>query len=455
MKLPSCNRLSFRFLLTALFLLFFLFINPFSGNHACHGKEITVELVWKFQDAGWIQIQVEQGQYTLKEVRQGAQSGTFFEKGSRLEMTWGGWTPVLRKNYDEFRIWRESKIELIAQSANSVFQIRTPDGQKASYRGSLEISWDRDHWKLINRLDSEDYLKGVVPIEMSNQWARDGLEALKAQAIAARTYMMKKTQTTTKITDSPNIDQAYLGINVEGAATHAVEETRGEILVDSITGTPIDALYSSHNGGYSEYAENVWSNQDPHFPSQPDPFSEGIGGAADRWRFIIGADYLGKTFEMAPITKVELDKFPSGRVKEVRMLDIYGKEKKVSGRAFVQKFYPFGQPIKAQAFLGSLFDVREISGSGSEVSVSRNFAPVLFPKVGGISGPRLNRIMSSAQGIREIPSPYDTYIFNGRGWGHGVGMSQWGAYHMAQQGYTYQEILEFYYDQMKIVKNMS
>lgn len=412
-----------------------------------------MDLVWKFKDAGWLQIQVEHGSYILKEVNRGVESGTSFPKGSRLEATWGGWAPVVRKNYNEYQIWRGSEIELIAQGNNSVFQIRTPDGQHVSYRGSLEISWDSDHWKLINRIDSEDYLKGVVPIEMSNQWAGDGIEALKAQAIAARTYMVRKSQNTSKITDSPDVDQAYLGINVEGAATQAVEETRGEILVDTSTLAPIDALYSAHNGGYTELAENVWNNQDSHFSSQPDPFSDGIGGAADRWRFIIAADYLGKAFEMGPVKKVELDKLPSGRVKKVSMLDIYGKQKSISGREFVQVFYPFGQPIQSQAFLGSLFDVREISGTDIRLSVSRKpLVPSSMQKAELNPGPRLNRIISSAQGIREIPSPYDVFIFNGRGWGHGVGMSQWGAYHMAQRGYTYLEILDFYYEQSKIVK---
>ena len=82
-------------------------------------------------------------------------------------------------------------------------------------------------------MDSEDYLKGVVPIEMSNEWANGGIEALKAQAVAARTYLVKHTENGKKaITDSPDIDQAYAGMIVEGEASAAVEATRDEILVD-------------------------------------------------------------------------------------------------------------------------------------------------------------------------------------------------------------------------------
>lgn len=448
MKLPFWNRFSLRF--TILFMI--LFFNLILGVYPCLGKEISVELVWKFRDAGWIQVQIEQGSYRLKEISQGKTLESPFPSGSRLDMTWGAWTPVLKKNYNEFQIWRGSEIELISQGNQGVFQIRTPDGVQVSYRGSLSLSWESDHWKLINRVEQEDYLKGVVPIEMSNLWGADGLEALKAQAVAARTYMVRKTQGSSKITDSPDIDQAYLGKNVEGTATLAVEETRGEVLVDSTTRAPIDALYSSHNGGYSELAENVWGNSDSHFRSQPDPFSDGIGGAADRWRFIVGADFLGKSFKMAPIEKVELDKLPSGRVKKVSMIDINGKLKSVSGREFVQMFYPFGQPIKTQSFLGTLFDVREIPGSGGSSFPRKLESLAAKRKAESNTGPRLDRIISTAQGIREFPSPYGVFIFNGRGWGHGVGMSQWGAYQMAQRGYDYQEILDFYYERTKLTK---
>lgn len=394
MKLPFGNRLSSLFIVPMA-----LFFTLIIGAHPCQAQEISVELVWKFHDAGWVQIQVEQGSYILREIKQDTTSESSFPSGSRLEMTWGGWTPVLKKNYNEFQIWKGSEIQLLNQGGYGSFRIRTPDGESVNYRGSLYLTWENDHWKLINRVEQEDYLKGVVPIEMSNQWGIDGIEALKAQAVAARTYMVRKTQKNAQITDSPDIDQAYLGKNVEGRATQAVEQTRGEILVDSVNKAPIDALYSSHSGGYTENAENVWGNPDPHFSSQPDPFSVGIGGAVDHWRFIVAADFLGKSFGMGPIKKVDLDKLPSGRVKKVSMLDIFGKQKSVTGRELVQKFYPYGQPIQNQAFLGNLFDVREIPGA--EETAFTNTVSLLRPKqeVQVASGPRLNRIISSAHAI--------------------------------------------------------
>ncbi|NMA68369.1 MAG: SpoIID/LytB domain-containing protein [Desulfitobacterium sp.] len=437
-----------------------LFFLIFSGG-TCKAEEIEVELVWKFKDAGWVLIQIEEGNYILREPHNDS-SLENFPSGSRLEITWGGWSPVIKKDYNFFQSWEGKEMELLLQGEEGSFSVSTPDGQKVSYRGSLRLGWKDGGVYLVNKVEREDYLKGVVPIEMSNSWAEDGLEALKAQAIAARTYMVRKTKYNPFITDSPDYDQAYLGKNVEGKANLAVESTRGEILVDSLTYEPIDALYSAHNGGYSELAENVWSNKDPHFVSQPDPFSRGIGGPADRWRFIIGGDVLGKAFDLGPIIKIKLDKLPSGRVKKVSMEDIHGKSTSISGRQLVQKFYPYGQPISKLAFLGVLFDVEQISPGKSLLSFKQELTGMPLLELGIVlenapeetwqRGPRLSRILSTSQGLREFPAPYEVYIFYGKGWGHGVGMSQWGAYHMAQRGYTYREILDFYYQQTELIK---
>lgn len=438
--------------------LFFVFFSL----GTCKAEEIEVELVWKFKEAGWVLIQIEEGNYLLREPHKNS-SPESFPSGSRLEITWGGWSPVLKKDYAFFKSWEGKEMELLLQGKEGAFSVSTPDGQKVTYRGSLRLSWQDGGVYLVNKVEREDYLKGVVPIEMSNSWAEDGLEALKAQAVAARTYMVRKTKYNPIITDSPDYDQAYLGKNVEGKATLAVEATRGEILVDSLTYEPIDALYSAHNGGYSELAENVWSNKDPHFVSQPDPFSQGVGGPADRWRFIISGDVLGKTFGLGPIMKVNLDKLPSGRVKKVSMEDIYGKSTSISGRQLVQKFYPYGQPISKLAFLGVLFDVQQVSPGKSSSSLESRLMGMPLLEIGIIleseqeetwqRGPRLSKILSTSHGIREFPAPYEVFIFKGRGWGHGVGMSQWGAYHMAQRGYTYREILDFYYQQTEVIKD--
>ncbi|KLU66476.1 amidase enhancer precursor [Desulfosporosinus acididurans] len=427
------------------FLLLATFLLLMNQVKICQAREISVELVWKFGQAGWVEIQAEQGLYQVV-------SGTMtlnFPKGSRLEVGWGGWNPILRVNESDFQIFRDTKLEIKEKDSGSLV-VRTPEGKAAAYRGNLTLDWHKDHWRLVNQLDSEDYLKGVVPIEMSNAWAKRGLEGLKAQAVAARTYLVKHTQNRKAITDSPDIDQAYAGMNVEGEASQAVEATRGKIIVDVDTGQPIEALYSAHNGGYSEDAKNVWGNADNHNLAHPDQFSEGIGGAADHWRFIISAPQLGSAFGLGPVQTINVEKFPSGRVQKVLLTDEFGSSLTISGRKFVQAFYPFGQEIQANAFLGTLFDVHKVAAA-EKVSNLKGISSVLeMLNYRNNSGPLLAKIISSSLGVRADPQPYGVFIFEGRGWGHGVGMSQWGAYHMAQMGYTYEEIIHFYYNNVLI-----
>ncbi len=418
----------------------------------CQAKEVSVELVWKFSQAGWVEIKVEEGDYRL------IADGTIlkFPKGSGLQVGWGGWTPVLRINQAEFQVLKGLVLEIKEVESGSL-SIKTPGNEATVYRGDLFLSWQGDHWQLINRLDSEDYLKGVVPMEMSNTWAQGGgLEALKAQAVAARTFLIKHTENGIKpITDSPDIDQAYAGKLVEGEASAAVEATRGEILVDERSRQPVEALYSSHSGGYTEDAKNVWGNSDNNNLSHPDPYSEAVGGAANHWRFIISAPVLGSAFGLGPVQNIELDKFPSGRVKSVRMEDCFGLSKTIEGRAFVKQFYPYGQPIQKFALLGNFFEVQKIATgqdlfreSGSESGLT------VFPRaLEKEQGPLLSKILSSSLGQGANSQPFGVFVFNGRGWGHGVGMSQWGAYYMSQQGYNYKDILAFYYNNFLISKN--
>lgn len=420
------------------------------------GKEISVELVWNLGQSGWIEISAD-GNYLLCAK---GQENVLFLSGDRLRLGWGGWTPIWRVNYDDYQILRSPVLELKVAGGVGL-TILTPDGKKAVYRGGLEISWAGDHWKLVNVVNLEDYLQGVVPMEMGNEWAGQGMEALKAQAVAARTYAVKHTQNGKAITDSPDRDQAYAGKMVEGQASDAVRATQGEILADARSGQPIDALYSAHNGGFSEEPENVWGSADPHYAAKSDPYSLGVGGAVARWNFQISAAALGQTFGLGPVRELKLDKDTSGRVKKVRMTDWQGNAVAVSGGKFVQKFYPFGQPVRSTAFLGSLFDAKLIPTSDQpppSYAESLNH-PVTAGRIMESAlkrrGPLLGRIISSDQGVQPMAQPYGLYVFSGRGWGHGVGMSQWGAYHMAQEGYSYRDILGFYYENTEVMQGGS
>jgi len=128
----------------------------------------------------------------------------------------------------------------------------------SNYRGNMEFRLSGSSLTAVNELPTEEYLYGVVPREMSNSWP---LEALKAQAVAARTYTVanfsKRAAEGFNMLDT-KYDQAYGGINVEGEnASQAVRETAGQVIL--YNSAPIRAVYHSNSGGHTEDNENVWT----------------------------------------------------------------------------------------------------------------------------------------------------------------------------------------------------
>ena len=165
--------------------------------------------------------------------------------------------------------------ESVTLEAMSLFAIPERPGawievDGAPYRGYIELSVNRSNlFTTVNVVNLEDYLKGVVPAELSPEKFPEK-EAIKAQAIAARTYVVKRRGQY----ESEGYDlcatpacQVYSGVGVEQPmSSDAVDETAGEIL--TYDGQPIDALYTSTCGGRTENAENVFSNPVPYLVSR-------------------------------------------------------------------------------------------------------------------------------------------------------------------------------------------
>ncbi len=187
-----------------------------------------------------------------------------------------------------------------------------------TYRGDIEVFGNsRGSMTVVNELPLEDYLLGVVPNELAPD-AFPELEALKAQAVAARTYILRNLgQFSGENFDICATDfcQVYQGLNTEHSlATQAVEETRG--IIATYEGEPINALYSSTCGGRTENVENVFQETLPYLVStichyrhpEPQPFSStaeysswdegllgvaGVAGFDDAGRFL-GLDGIGE-----------------------------------------------------------------------------------------------------------------------------------------------------------------
>jgi stage II sporulation protein D len=301
-----------------------------------------------------------------------------------------------RINYSSIRIFgatisEENKFPLI--SVNS-----------RKYRGELLLINKDGAITVINVLDIEEYLCGVLPREMPENWH---MEALKAQAVAARTFTLnclesRKSKNRTYDMKCTIADQVYGGYKDEKPrCDSAISATRGEILV--YDNKPILAVYHSNSGGMTENDADVFGTHCPYLQSHPDDYAASAPGYA--WAQRLAAEevrtrLMGNGLILGRIEDIKLNKVDeSGRVREIAILHSNGNTK-LSGVAFRNK-------------MGTTF-----------------IKSTLFT----------------------IQKEGNRYFFSGKGYGHGVGMSQSSAKKMAEQGIGYQEILAKFYPGANLVK---
>ncbi|MEK6684474.1 MAG: SpoIID/LytB domain-containing protein [Nitrospirota bacterium] len=285
--------------------------------------------------------------------------------------------------------------ELIASSAGGTIHLND-----LSVGGILHIVLYRDKLRLINELDVEEYLKGVVPIEISPQWHP---EALKVQAIIARTYVLHQRQTHIgKEYDvlATTADQVYGGRKKEHpAADQSVAETSGLVL--TFEGELVLSAYHSTSAGPTESASDVWGMELPYLKGVSCPFDQ--NSPYYQWRKSFLMDAVQDAFSkagytvgtVASITPFRWTK--AGRVGQLRLLHSQGE-----------------LILKAE-------DLRRILGYTDLPS-----ARFRIEKIG-----------------REIQ-------IQGNGYGHGVGLCQWGAKEMAEMGYSYDKIIKYYYPGVRV-----
>ena len=328
------------------------------------------------------------------------------------------------------------------------------------YRGVFHLFLRDGKLTLVNELPIEEYLYSVVGGEMPSSWH---LEALKSQAVAARSYALAHL--------NPEADfdlcatalcQLYTGLRGENwRAIRAVEETQG--IVATYGGRVISTFYSANAGGVTEDVERVWSEALPYLRSVPSPAdAESLrspwGRASYRWEVAYREDELIALLERRGIRFHSISDLvaeeitPSGRVTRLRIEGPMGPA------------YLIGDEVRLVLDLKSnLFTLRyipeheleidESDRSEKEKAIQAGGRPIgIWMVNAGILGepPRwcMSRIVVSR--TYRIPS---RVTIEGRGYGHGVGMSQWGAEGMARQGKTYRQILKHYYRGILLVRN--
>jgi len=301
------------------------------------------------------------------------------------------------------------------------------------YRGYYLIGFNENNrLMVVNYVGLEDYLGGVLGGEIISSWP---MESIKAQAVAARTYAVHRLKAGGgKYYDMVNntADQMYLGVKGESPRfLQAIKQTSSQVLARD--GKVICAYYHSNSGGYTSDSWMVFKGDTAKLSGVMDPFSQGapnsywqiyLSSDTIRMRLLKNGINIGKILSIKPYSRDG-----AGRV-------IYLQVDHTGGTTYV-----FGS------------DFRRYMGYSEIKSTRFNVKPCNYePFTGAESArpyPLAQSAMQAPQMTTNIPS---TYQFTGAGWGHGVGMCQWGAKKMAEQGYNYKEILRHYYPDASICR---
>lgn len=272
-------------------------------------------------------------------------------------------------------------------------------------RGEIKVLWKGDSkLVVINNLSLEEYLVGLVGSEMYPGWP---IEAYKAQAIAARTYALHHADAAGGATDrdydvtATVLSQVYEGVNREAdEAKKAVDATAGLVLMRD--GAIFPAYYHSCCGGITEHAHNVWENGwGP--PQIKDRFCE--RSPKRSWTASIPASEFMETLERNGIA-----------IEGVKSISIRPEMDSPRVDQIIVEHDGGVEAIKATD-LRSMFGFARIKSTWFDAKLTRG-----------------------------------SVVFDGRGYGHGVGMCQWGAKGMADQRASYEQILKFYYADAQIRK---
>lgn len=321
-----------------------------------------------------------------------------------------------------------------------------------AYRGGVEFIPDSNgRLTVINFVNINDYVAAVVGKEMSPSWH---IEALKAQAVCARSFCIttwnKHSSLGFNLCGTQDC-QAYLGISGESESTlRAASETRDQLVM--YNGSVVQALYSSSNGGSIGYAKNVWGNDVPYLQASADPYEANTGNPRASWSVTLTkADIKTKlakaSVNIGDITDFKVtgaDEF--GRTYEVTIYGTNGTH--VLKNDKTRSFFGLYSQKYTITPTGASTQVPYVHVIGANSSASVNWflarsAVATEAVTGGYYVISANGVQPYS-GATEV-SNADSWVINGSGWGHGLGMSQYGAKGMAEQGYTYDKILSFYY----------
>lgn len=330
-----------------------------------------------------------------------------------------------------------------------------------SYYGGFDVSSLKSgKLQVINVVNIEDYVKGVIPVEMSPEWP---IEALKAQAMCARNYVVNRIgyHGDFDVCDSTDC-QVYAGTRFANTVTDAaVDATAGKYVL--YNGSPCETYFCSSNGGATESSDNVWVTALPYLTAKFDEYEKNVDTGYNSWTYTYSAaeitDILKSDgYNIGTVTSIAPTYTSVGNIYSITFGDgtnfitVYKQDagnilcsSKYGKYTHSQRFTITGSSSGSAGFyindasnnLESIYTAYAIGGgeSASPVTVDSG-------KVSVLTGNGLQTIDVNGSGKVQYGT---SFVVKGSGWGHNVGMSQYGAKAMALMGKTYEEIIKYYF----------
>lgn len=351
----------------------------------------------------------------------GGDTSRAIARGTQLTVSNSGGTLKLTMNGQSQTMGSRFKLRRHQTSGNNGVRIAQARYPQNLYPGDIEFIAKGGNVQIIVHVFMEDYMCGVLPFEMDNSFP---LEALKAQAVAARTYALKKmsAQAATYDVVDTTSDQVYNGTPSGNArCVQAVQETNG--IVGTVGGEYMASYYTASNGGQTESVANAWgSGSYSYLQIKDDPYDLANGASIAKSVTF----YHNGTTSVSALTEL-LRTEAAARIGAssvtIQSID--------SVRAHTPKY---AEPSRVYTKV----DVgMTIAGYGSLV-VTLDY----FNQIESLCSMSINVLKNETLDVTAMENGFK---LTARRFGHGVGMSQRGAQQMAREGFTYDQILEFYY----------
>ena len=307
---------------------------------------------------------------------------------------------------------------------------------------------------VVNVVSMDDYLKGVIPYEMSPSWP---VEALKVQALCAKSYAVtcigKHNSQGFDLCNTTDCQVYYGTKTATDNSDSAVEAVSGLYVL--YNGEVAETYYHASSGGWTEDALNVWGTDIPYLKAVEDTYLTELRPYSFSVTLDEVTDILrGKGYDVADITDFYVSEFtPAGNVREITFVQSNGQTLVFSGERArtCLNTSSSSKRINSHRYTVSTDARLYVNGTAPDKAIGQYYAIGGDGRTAPISGSGLYAVTGSGTSPVDVSGTGSgQYVISGTGSGHNVGMSQCGARDMANQGFTYDEIIQFYFTGVQV-----